>query len=154
MKSQKDIVTNNSKILTESLFDSTLFMDLRSNKEVISNNNSGSDNRCQDSDENKTKKLFDFDNNLIYEGEVSNKKKHGFGLEYLPNGDKFIGKFLNDKADGKGKIEFKNGESFEGNWSNGQIEGKAIHYFAGNDLLKRIKQEGFYKNNKRDGTFT
>ena len=36
-------------------------------------------------------------------------KKHGHGILYLVNGDKYEGGFKNDKRHGKGKITFLEG---------------------------------------------
>jgi hypothetical protein len=47
---------------------------------------------------------------------ILNNKKHGFGVYYYFDGDKYEGNFLDDKMHGKGIFYYYNSDKFEGNW--------------------------------------
>jgi antitoxin component YwqK of YwqJK toxin-antitoxin module len=86
-------------------------------------------------------KEYDFDGNLIYEGEYLNGVKNGKGKEYLNGEIKYEGEYLNGVRNGKGK-EFKyNRLIFEGEYLNGKRNGKGKEYYDLEELylLKKIK---------------
>lgn len=43
-----------------------------------------------------------FANNAYYEGEFSNKVRHGKGIFHYENGDVYFGDWVEDKIDGEG----------------------------------------------------
>ena len=43
-----------------------------------------------------------------------NGEKHGKGVYYYKNGDKYIGDWLRNKKNGKGVLEFANGAVYDG----------------------------------------
>lgn len=55
---------------------------------------------------------------LIYDGEMKNSQKHGFGCLYNNNGQlEYEGEFKNDMKDGKGKLYDANGNIiYDGDW--------------------------------------
>ncbi len=48
----------------------------------------------------------------MYEGDIFEGKKHGYGIFTYKNGTKYEGKFIDDMKDGKGKLIYKNGDVF------------------------------------------
>ena len=56
-----------------------------------------------------------------YEGYFINGKKHGQGIYYFHNGDKFIGNFENDIVNGPGEFLKKNGFKLKSVWKKGFI---------------------------------
>ena len=60
-----------------------------------------------------------------YKGSWANGRRHGYGIQYYPNGQKmFIGDYNQGKRQGSGIFFFKNGERFEGQFSNDRITDK------------------------------
>ena len=55
-----------------------------------------------------------YENGRIYEGEMENDRKHGHGIELLPDGSRYEGTFVNNKPDGMGIFLWTNGESYDG----------------------------------------
>ena len=60
-------------------------------------------------------------------GDYINWKKHGKGVYYYNNGDKYEGDFNEGQAEGKGKYFYKNGDRYEGDFKNDTAEGKGIY---------------------------
>ena len=68
----------------------------------------------------KGKEYYENNNELIFEGEYLNKKRHGKGKEY--DGSRnliFVGEYLNGKRHGKGKEYYIEKIKFEGEYLNG-----------------------------------
>ena len=87
---------------------------------------------------------------LIYEGEYLNGRRHGKGKYYYPNNIlMFEGEFRNGKNwDGTGKeYNTETGMWFEGEYKNGKRNGKGKEYNGDNQVLF----EGEYKDNERNG---
>ncbi len=58
----------------------------------------------------KYKKIYDINNNLIYEGEIKNNLYHGNGKTYYKNGNiNFDGVFFEGKSTGNGIKYYENG---------------------------------------------
>jgi len=79
-------------------------------------------------------------NNIIYEGEYLNGKRHGKGKEFYETGElRYEGEYLNGKRKGKGKEFYIIGSLlFEGEYSNGnRWNGKG--YDPKNNLIYEIK---------------
>ena len=102
---------------------------------------------------NNRGKIYDEKGNLIYEGEMINGRKEGYGKRYYDNGY-YIGQFSNDLKSGKGKYFFNNGEIYEGEFDNDLLEGygkyiyKNGNYYVGSfsKNLKHGKGKQFYKD--------
>ena len=74
-------------------------------------------------------KEYDYEGNLIYEGEYLNGVKSVKGKEYLKGKIKYEGEYLNGERNGKGK-EFKyNRLRFEGEYLKGKRNGKGKEYY-------------------------
>ena len=63
-----------------------------------------------------TKKTFIFSTGAIYEGEMLNGKRHGYGTQNWPDGASYEGQWKDHKAHGKGKFLHPGGDVFEGNF--------------------------------------
>ena len=107
--------------------------------------------------------------NSVYNGNVKNCLKEGYGEIKYVDGTIYIGDFKNDKFDGKGKIIFSNGNKYEGEFINGKMGGEGVftwldgRQFFGN-FVDNVKQghgkliwnenkyyEGNWFNNKLHG---
>jgi hypothetical protein len=79
----------------------------------------------------------------IYEGDILNGQKHGFGKMIHKNGDIYEGHWKNNKKDGIGKMTYKHG-IFEGTYiDNDRIYGKYIN------LSRNETFEGYYIKDER-----
>ena len=72
----------------------------------------------------------DDDNRLLYEGDVFNKKYHGKGKLYFPNGNlEYEGEFINNKFHGNGKLYYFDGNlRYEGEFINNKAHGNGKVY--------------------------
>ena len=52
----------------------------------------------------------------LYYGEVRNRKRNGYGLNYYLNGDKYDGLWRDDKKDEYGIFYGSNGDKYDGEW--------------------------------------
>ena len=64
------------------------------------------------------KEYNSYTDDLIYEGEYLNGKRHGKGKEYLNNKLIYEGEYLNGKRNGNGKNYFNENSIFEGVYLN------------------------------------
>ncbi|MBR1758428.1 MAG: TIR domain-containing protein [Lachnospiraceae bacterium] len=72
--------------------------------------------------------IYRFANGSVYEGEYRDGKRCGFGRFSLANGDVYEGEFLDNKYHGHGIFRFSNGEVLEGGWENGvHIQNNDFH---------------------------
>ena len=89
----------------------------------------------------KKGKVFDMNNNLIYEGEYKKGLRNGNGIYYYPNGEKYEGKFQNGIREGKGTFFWKDGNKWEGYFKNDEMNGEGIFY-DGKDSYTAIYKNG------------
>ena len=68
-----------------------------------------------------------FDNGTIYEGEVLNGKREGYGVCKWEDGSKYEGNWKDDKANGMGKMIHANGDIYEGEWVNDKADGYGFY---------------------------
>ena len=109
--------------------------------------------------------------NGVYEGEIHNNKKEGYGKYTINDGTYYIGQFLNgfrhgrgadyyrnnnimhegdfvnDQLDGKGKYYDKDGSYYIGQFSKGMKHGKGKDYYIDGN----IQYDGEYVMGKRQG---
>lgn len=62
-------------------------------------------------------------NGDVYEGEIKNDMRDGYGVQHYANGDIYTGNWKLDKRNGKGALRFKSGTVIEGIWSNNVADG-------------------------------
>ena len=96
---------------------------------------------------NGFEKEYDYNDNLIYEGEHIKGKRNGKGKEFYYNKLIFEGEYLNGKRNGKGKKYDNYGDlEFDGEYLNGEKNGKGKEYYYDGIL----QFEGEYLNGKRN----
>lgn len=79
-----------------------------------------------------------------YEGEWKMGKRHGYGREFLSDGNlKYMGSFQQGRYSGAGILYLSNGDRYEGGFINGKMHGKNSRYiFKNGDMLMVNYQEG------------
>ncbi len=83
-----------------------------------------------------------------YEGEWSNGKRQGRGIEYYPDGEKkYAGYFMNGKYHGYGTFYFKNGDKYVGKYKAGLMNDERGYFIYNNNIRLIVKVE----NNKKTG---
>ena len=93
-------------------------------------------------------KIFDKNNQLIFDGHFKNGKWDGEGKKYDEEGNLiFCGNYVNANADGQGIYYFKNGKYFIGEFKNGVKHGKGIYFSKDNQK----ELEGYFQNDKFSG---
>ena len=86
-------------------------------------------------------KVYDINNNLIYEGEYKKGVRDGKGIYYYQNGERYEGKFRNGKREGKGIFFWKDGSRWEGYFKNDEMNGEGI-YYSGEESFTAIYKDG------------
>ena len=113
------------------------------------------------------KQTIDLGNGDKYEGDLSNKLKHGYGIYTWSYGDSYTGDWLNDKQHGHGVYQFANGGRYEGEFREGEFNGEGtlrnqakedddIVEYVGHwvSSLPHGRGTALYKNgDKYEGTF-
>ena len=94
---------------------------------------------------NQKIKEYDFENNLLYEGEYLDGKRNGEGKEYKDDILVFEGEYHKGKRHGNGKEFLDDNLIFEGVYLNGKKNGKGIEYYYNGYRMF----EGIYLNDKR-----
>ena len=75
-----------------------------------------------------------------YKGSWENGRRHGYGVQYYPNGQKmFVGEYYQGKRQGSGMFYFRNGERFEGQFSNDKITDKGSFIMNGNEESNEVE---------------
>ena len=136
-------------------------------------NNNKSNGGHDEKNEKNNDMMNNKENNLIYEGEIKNFMKEGYGTEkcpeynyegyfhndkkngqgsiiYLKQGRKYKGEFKNNEITGKGLLTYENNQTYQGELVNGKKEGKGVYTWPdGSEFI------GEYKNDVRigEGTF-
>ena len=87
---------------------------------------------------------------VVYQGEMKEGKKAGYGIEYTEQGEEYYGYFSNDKREGKGTII--NGSVIkEGKFVNGEL--KKVHLInKENKTIAKIKYENGNEKSHKDKT--
>ena len=103
--------------------------------------------RILEIDKNGIGRIYEFNGDLIFEGEYSNKKKNGKGKEYLIKKLIYEGEFKNGKKNGIGKEYFSlfGALAYEGEYKDGQRNGIGKEY----DIFSNLVFEGEFLNDKR-----
>ncbi|MDZ7900611.1 MAG: hypothetical protein U5N85_21610 [Arcicella sp.] len=75
-----------------------------------------------------------------YKGSWLNGRRHGYGIQYYPNGQKmFIGEYNQGKRQGSGTFFFKNGERFEGHFNNDKITDNGSFIMKGDEENNEVE---------------
>ena len=69
------------------------------------------------------------------------EKRNGYGTNYFPSGEKYVGYWKNGKRNGKGINYWPSGNKYEGNFKNDKKDGKGIFTFKSGNV-----QEGMWRN--------
>lgn len=85
---------------------------------------------------------------VTYQGMWSQGKKHGAGLLFFANGDKYDGNFKDGEWK-NGNLTYSSGEEYQGDFKNGKRHGKGTFINAYGE-----KYVGSFKNDERDGLGT
>ena len=89
---------------------------------------------------------YNEDDNLIYEGEIKDFKKEGYGIEKCPE-FKFEGNFHDDMKNGQGSIIYlKTGRKYKGEFKNNEITGYGYLIYENKHTYK-----GYLVNGKKEG---
>ena len=75
----------------------------------------------------------------IYDGEINDYKKEGFGVLKFPDGATYTGEFKDDKQNGNGVMKDIIGYSYVGEWKDNKFDGYGIY-------TCKDKYEGGFKN--------
>ena len=59
----------------------------------------------------------------LYEGEIINNNKNGYGFEFFKDGSFYQGEFLKGKKHGIGIYKWSNGTIYKGEWKDNNITG-------------------------------
>ncbi len=78
-----------------------------------------------------------------YVGQVVNQKRHGKGVMYYQNGEKYDGKWKDDKRAGHGVMFYQSGSKYDGEWENDQRNGQGVYICPDGD-----KYDGEWKNDQ------
>ena len=77
-----------------------------------------------------------------FEGEYSDDKRTGYGIDYFPNGTKYEGEFENDSRNGSGTMTWPSGTIYVGNWKDGYKSGQGTQTWANGDKYEGEWKEG------------
>ncbi|NUM34683.1 MAG: hypothetical protein HUU50_09070 [Candidatus Brocadiae bacterium] len=85
--------------------------------------------------------------NDIYEGEIKDGKRNGYGIFYYLNGNQYEGEWKDDKRNGYG-IEYKHDilNIYQGEWKDDKRNGYGIEY-----SFDHLTYEGEWKDDKKNG---
>ena len=87
-----------------------------------------------------------FPNGSRYEGHFVDNNYNGKGIGFLANGDRYEGNYVDGYRSGYGTLFYKDGIKYEGNWSQSKCNGFGIQTWPKGD-----RYEGNWLNNKRNG---
>ncbi len=90
-------------------------------------------------------------NRIRYDGEWKDDKRHGHGVMTWKGGNKYDGEWKDSARHGKGMFYFASGDRYEGDFENGKISGKGVIYYSDEDVFIRVKYDGEWKDNERNG---
>ncbi|KAL4500677.1 hypothetical protein ABPG72_003101 [Tetrahymena utriculariae] len=91
---------------------------------------------------NFIKQTIKYKNGNIYEGDVLDGKKHGYGVFIFSNQQKYEGEWQNNKRHGKGTQYFQNGSiKYQGQWQDDQYHGFGTLFYKDPQPLKILDQQ-------------
>lgn len=100
---------------------------------------------------------FIYDNGGFYKGQFHNDKLSGEGIYIYPDSRKYAGSFVNNLYDGYGEFTNPDGRWYKGDWKEGEMHGIGErHDFDGcwyKGAVRNNKLHGFGEKHERDGTW-
>lgn len=81
---------------------------------------------------------FTYPNGDIYEGEVKDSVKNGYGMLIYSNGDVYTGNFVDDLKQGRGILKLANGDVFYCCFEKDRMNGKGVCRFASGAVFDGI----------------
>ncbi|KRX10994.1 Protein kinase-like domain [Pseudocohnilembus persalinus] len=97
--------------------------------------------------ENKVIVKLDFGNGDLYEGEILDNMRNGYGKQIWKNGAVYEGNWLNNNKHGQGIYKNKEGDYYEGSWFKNKKQGHGILISKRNDIF----YEGSWVNDMQHG---
>ncbi len=94
----------------------------------------------------KNGNIIEYSDGSVYEGELIDNIRSGFGKLTYANGDEYTGMFVNDKKNGQGTIVYKNGDKYEGNFIDGKRSGNGLLTYADGSTYN-----GNFENDRKNG---
>jgi len=89
------------------------------------------------------KVIIRFASGNVFEGNMKNNLRNGYGKMFFETGNVYEGNWLNGSSHGYGKLTFSNGDIHEGNYKNGSHHGFGKIMFANGKV-----EEGIWENGK------
>jgi len=91
----------------------------------------------------------------VYDGNMQDNERNGFGVMAYANGDVYAGLWLDNHKRGGGTMKYANGTTYDGGWEADQMNGLGTFISPANDDLFDWKFHGeFQKNCPHSGTLT
>ncbi len=87
-----------------------------------------------------------YPNGDVYEGELSDGLRSGYGRMVYASGDIYEGEYLNDMRHGSGTYRFANGNVYKGSFKNNLRDGYGVYKLRNGDCY-----EGEFRDDKRCG---
>jgi hypothetical protein len=97
----------------------------------------------------KVKSTVQYSNGDVYNGEMANGMRNGYGVLCLKNEERYQGQWRNNMKQGQGYYYYANGEFYKGNWEQDKKEGYGEFYF-----LEGKRYIGDFKNDQLEGKGT
>ena len=90
--------------------------------------------------------IFHFAGGEVFEGNLENDLKNGYGKMTWSSGDVYEGNYENGVINGYGKMTWSNGDVYEGNYENGARTGYGKMTWSSGNVF-----EGNYENGAKNG---
>lgn len=87
-----------------------------------------------------------YPNGDVYEGEMKDGLRHGYGKMTYAGGDIYIGDYRKDKRHGHGRYQFANGNVYEGDYVDNKRTGHGVLRYANGEVY-----EGEFLDGRRSG---
>jgi len=71
----------------------------------------------------ESKRRIEYKDGSVFEGQVLEGMRHGYGEQKWVDGIKYTGYWENDNMSGKGKLEYPNGDIYDCYWVNNKAKG-------------------------------
>ena len=138
------VPTNNRTVITQQLPRIEKRREIQENdietENITTSNSSIKKIGCVSGDCGNGNGIFVHETQGSYKGSWENGRRHGYGVQYYPNGQKmYVGEYNQGKRQGSGMFYFKNGERFEGRFSNDKITDKGYFVMKGDEESNEVE---------------